>query len=81
MTTYDTLHQSFIKCRREHGAERATALVTKYGGRDGDLESVPEARWDELIAAFESGATKPKTLDEIAPRAWARWNNPPKRTP
>jgi len=80
---YDTLQQAFLAFRRANGAEDARALIAKHGG-DITLSSVPESNWQALHADFKGGAPSnmqtnactPKTLDEIAPAAFKRFNNP-----
>jgi len=71
---YDTLQQAFLAFRRANGAEDARALIAKHGG-DITLSSVPESNWQALHADFKGGAPS-KTLDEIAPAAFKRFNNP-----
>jgi hypothetical protein len=76
---------------KAHGDSVTEAVIKKHGGDDG-LDSVPEANFEALAEALALGDTTahsrghanggkavPKSLDEIAPMAWARFNNPPKR--
>ena len=76
MTDKEALHQAFLAFRREHGMPAAHELIRKFGG-DGGLDSVPAENRDDLLAAFEAGPL-PKSFDELAPKAMARFNAPPK---
>jgi hypothetical protein len=76
--TYDDLHKAFLAFRREHGLPAAIELIEKHGGKS-TLDSVPEDKWPALAFTF-SRPPVPKSLEDIAPRAWARFNNPPKRS-
>ena len=59
--------------------ERATEQRIKQHGGESTLDSVPEGNWQALhdaFAAFQVAKATPKTLAEIAPAAWSRWNSP-----
>jgi hypothetical protein len=88
---YAELNQLRRAHARAHGEKVTNALIAAHGGTDG-LDSVPGENIAALAEALEAGDTTshsrghahgsnaiPKSLDEIAPAAWARFNNPPKR--
>jgi hypothetical protein len=76
MPTYDDLQQAFLACRREQGIAKAHELIRSF--KAASLDEVDEDDWDSLIAAFKG---TPQSFEEIAPRAYSRWNAPKKRAP
>ncbi len=70
--TYEDLRQAALSYRRKHGGNKLDSLIENFGGDDG-LESVPPARWDELMAALQTdGATPAGKLAEIGRNAFAK---------
>lgn len=57
MIDYHEFHQSFLAYRRTHGLAAARGLILEYGGNNGGLNSVPENRRAELLAAFKTDVT------------------------
>jgi hypothetical protein len=76
---------AFVQYRIKHGHEKANELLAKFGARA--LGNLDPLQWDafaaelgvtaEAMAAADHaamGGNSPKTLDEIAPAAYANWN-------
>ena len=88
---FHDLRKACADYRAAKGDNAVAALVTKHGGSYGKLKTVPSGNWATLHAAFraavpESGPVvfgqgtmddgdSPKSLDELAPAAFKKWNS------
>jgi hypothetical protein len=80
-----TLSEAWRAAKAAAGHHAANAIMHKHGGSGGDMNSVPANRVGACMQDLdllsggpdERDRPKPTTLDELAPQAWAKFNNPP----
>jgi len=67
MTTLVDLVEAFVSFRNKNGSDAAANLINNFGGKNGELTSVPEDNRADLLAAF--GASTPGASTPGAPQA------------